>query len=119
MASGTVKWFNELKGYGFLVGNDGADVFVHYTQIQVDGYRTLTQGERVEYDEHRGPKGVHALRVHRIAAQPESVVDQTPRDAQRQMASTYNEHYADACGLKGSSRERESDRRRNVDRASR
>lgn len=72
MASGTVKWFNEQKGYGFIVGGDGVDVFVHYSQIQADGYRTLTEGERVEYNEERGPKGAHALRVVRLAPHGET-----------------------------------------------
>jgi len=96
MASGTVKWFNEQKGYGFIIGSDGVDVFVHYSQIQVDGYRTLAEGERVEYDEQRGPKGAHALRVVRFGAHVEGIVDETAHRAQRPVASACDEHLADA-----------------------
>lgn len=64
MALGTVKWFNDSKGYGFISRQpDGADVFVHYSSIQGDGFRSLAEGQTVEYDEANGPKGLVAARV--------------------------------------------------------
>jgi len=70
MAIGTVKWFNDAKGYGFISRNaDGKDVFVHYSSIQGDGFRTLVQGQPVEYEEQEGPKGLFALKVHRAEEQ--------------------------------------------------
>jgi len=63
---GTVKWFNSSKGYGFISREDGEDVFVHYTAIQSDGYRTLEEGQRVEFTIERGPKGLQATQVTKI-----------------------------------------------------
>ena len=64
MAEGTVKWFNSEKGYGFLAPDgDGADVFVHVSQIQTDGPQTLTEGERVSFDIEQGQKGPEATQV--------------------------------------------------------
>ena len=60
MAIGTVKWFNDAKGYGFISQEGGEDVFVHHTAIQMDGFRTLKEGERVEFDVTQGPKGLQA-----------------------------------------------------------
>lgn len=61
---GTVKWFNSEKGYGFLAPDGGgADVFVHFSQIQTDGPQTLTEGERVSFDIEQGQKGPQAVRV--------------------------------------------------------
>lgn len=60
---GTVKWFNETKGYGFIEQNDGADVFVHYTAIRMDGYRTLKEGQQVEFVVLDTPKGLQASEV--------------------------------------------------------
>jgi CspA family cold shock protein len=62
---GTVKWFNDAKGYGFIERDGGGDVFVHHTAIQVEGFRTLGQGERVEFELTNGPKGLAALNVKR------------------------------------------------------
>ena len=61
--SGTVKWFNAGKGYGFISPDEGDDVFVHYTALQADGYRTLNEGQRVEFTIERGPKGLQASNV--------------------------------------------------------
>lgn len=61
--NGTVKWFNDAKGYGFIVGANGEDVFVHYTAIQADGFRTLKEGATVEFDLTDGPKGLQAQNV--------------------------------------------------------
>jgi len=63
MPEGKVKWFNNAKGYGFIEGVEGADVFVHYSVIQKDGYRTLREGETVVYEATRGPKGLQATSV--------------------------------------------------------
>lgn len=63
---GTVKWFNNAKGFGFIEHTSGKDVFVHYSVIQDDGYRSLKDGEEVEYEITEGPKGMHASRVARI-----------------------------------------------------
>ncbi len=68
MAKGKVKWFNDQKGYGFIASDEGGDVFVHYTAIQKEGYRTLAEGEEVEFDLEQGPKGPKAANV-RSAAQ--------------------------------------------------
>ena len=65
MATGTVKWFNDAKGYGFISQEGGEDVFVHHTAIQMDGFRTLKEGERVEFDVTQGPKGLQAANVHK------------------------------------------------------
>ena len=64
MALGTVKWFNDAKGYGFISrADDGKDVFVHYSSITGEGFRTLNQGQTVEYEESNGPKGLFAAKV--------------------------------------------------------
>ena len=60
---GTVKWFNESKGYGFLSQPEGEDIFVHYTAIQANGFRTLKEGQEVEFNIERGPKGLQASNV--------------------------------------------------------
>ena len=60
---GTVKWFNESKGYGFLSQDEGEDIFVHYTSIQGTGFRTLKEGQEVEFTVERGPKGLQASNV--------------------------------------------------------
>jgi CspA family cold shock protein len=66
VAVGTVKWFNESKGFGFIQQEGGEDVFVHYSAIQGDGFKTLAEGQRCEFDIVRGPKGLQAANV-RIA----------------------------------------------------
>lgn len=63
---GTVKWFDHKKGYGFIVGPDGQDVFVHYSQIDGEGFRALRDGAAVKYDAMQGPRGWHATRVVRV-----------------------------------------------------
>ena len=65
MANGTVKWFNDAKGYGFISQEGGEDVFVHHTAIQMDGFRTLKEGERVEFEITQGPKGLQAANVRK------------------------------------------------------
>lgn len=65
MALGKVKWFNEVKGYGFVTMDSGKDVFVHYSAIQGDGFRTLNENEDVEFEVNEGPKGPQAVNVVR------------------------------------------------------
>ena len=63
MIKGTVKWFNESKGFGFLSQDDGDDVFVHYSSIQSSGFKSLNEGQSVEFEVQDGPKGLQAVNV--------------------------------------------------------
>ncbi len=67
MAEGKVKWFNDSKGFGFVEQEDGEDVFVHFSAIQGDGFKTLSEGESVEFEITAGPKGQQAVNVIRQA----------------------------------------------------
>ena len=66
MAQGTVKWFNESKGFGFIAGDDGADVFVHHTSIQGSRFKTLAEGDKVSFDTEKDPKGLRAINVVKL-----------------------------------------------------
>jgi CspA family cold shock protein len=66
VAKGTVKWFNNQKGYGFITPENGNDVFVHHTAIQGDGYKSLDEGQQVEFNIEKGPKGEQATNVVKI-----------------------------------------------------
>ena len=66
METGTVKWFNDAKGFGFITREGGPDVFVHHTAIQSEGFRSLAEGERVQFDVVQGPKGAQAANVRKI-----------------------------------------------------
>ena len=66
MSNGKVKWFNSAKGFGFIEREDGDDVFVHYTAIDGSGFRTLAEGDPVEFEAEEGPKGLHAANVRKI-----------------------------------------------------
>ncbi|MFY1831526.1 cold-shock protein [Myxococcus fulvus] len=67
MATGTVKWFNDAKGFGFIAQDDGgADVFCHHTAILADGHRSLSEGQKVEFDVTKGPKGLQAANVRPV-----------------------------------------------------
>jgi CspA family cold shock protein len=66
MEQGTVKWFNNSKGYGFIARENGQDVFVHYTAIGGDGYKTLEEGEIVAFSVTEGPKGLQAIHVTKV-----------------------------------------------------
>ncbi|PIP05333.1 MAG: cold-shock protein [Syntrophobacterales bacterium CG_4_9_14_3_um_filter_49_8] len=63
MANGTVKWFNDSKGFGFIATEDGRDVFVHHTSIQGNGFKSLAEGDSVSFDIEKGPKGPKAINV--------------------------------------------------------
>ncbi len=66
MATGTVKWFNDAKGFGFISQDDGEDVFCHHTAIQAEGFRSLAEGDKVEFEVKKGPKGLQAANVRKI-----------------------------------------------------
>ncbi len=66
MLQGTVKWFNESKGFGFIEQEEGKDIFVHYSAIQGEGFKTLNEGDRVEFDVVEGPKGPAAANVTKL-----------------------------------------------------
>ncbi len=66
MAHGTVKWFNSSKGYGFITPEEGEDVFVHHSAIQGDGYKSLDEGQAVEFEIQQGPKGANAANVVKL-----------------------------------------------------
>ena len=68
MATGKVKWFNDQKGFGFISSEQNRDVFVNHTVIEGDGYKTLEDGETVEYEAEDGPKGLKALKVRRAVS---------------------------------------------------
>lgn len=64
--TGTVKWFSDQKGYGFVTYEGGKDVFVHHSAIEAQGFRTLAEGDRVEFSVEQGPKGLSATRVRKV-----------------------------------------------------
>ena len=63
MPEGTVKWFNEKKGFGFITTEDGEDVFVHYSEIEQEGFKNLAENQRVSFEIKEGPKGLQAIHV--------------------------------------------------------
>jgi cold shock protein len=70
MATGSVKWFNDAKGFGFITADEGgADVFIHFSAINMDGYKTLKQDMRVSFELEQGPKGLHALNIQALPGQ--------------------------------------------------
>lgn len=67
MATGTVKWFNNAKGYGFVTPDQGEqDIFIHFSAISMDGYKTLKEGQKVQFELEEGPKGLHAANLQSI-----------------------------------------------------
>jgi len=66
MANGVVKWFNDSKGFGFIEQDNGEDVFVHFSAIQGDGFKSLAEGDAVTFDVEKGPKGLQAANVNRV-----------------------------------------------------
>jgi len=77
--TGSVKWFDAKKGFGFILSPEGKDVFVHFSSIEGDGFRSLKDGEAVEYELVTGDKGLHAKSVRRTDAQPQGVTVTIPR----------------------------------------
>lgn len=67
MAEGSVKWFNDKKGFGFILAGEGKDVFVHHTAIEGEGYKTLKEGEKVQFEVVKGPKGDQATKVVKLS----------------------------------------------------
>ncbi|MDP5208937.1 cold shock domain-containing protein CspD [Microbulbifer sp. 2205BS26-8] len=89
MPTGTVKWFNNAKGYGFILADDGGeDLFAHYSAIQMEGYRTLKAGQQVTFDIIRGDKGYHATNISTVPAGDSSPVshetESVPSEALRE-----------------------------------
>ena len=71
MQNGVVKWFNNAKGYGFILSEDGGDeIFAHYSAITMEGYKTLKAGQPVQFDIIQGPKGLHAINIQSTVEQP-------------------------------------------------
>jgi len=66
MATGKVKWFNDAKGFGFITSDDGTDAFVHYGDIEGDGFRSLAEGDAVEFELTQGAKGAKAIKVRKV-----------------------------------------------------
>ncbi|MBI5057327.1 MAG: cold-shock protein [Nitrospirae bacterium] len=66
LAEGKVKWFNEAKGYGFITSEESGDIFVHYSSIQGNGFKTLAEGQAVSFDVEQGPKGPKAVNVNKV-----------------------------------------------------
>ena len=79
---GVVKWFNDAKGFGFIEHTSGKDVFVHYSVIEADGFKTLKDGEEVDYEIKEGPKGLHAVRVARTVSPTQASADDASGDSE-------------------------------------
>ena len=71
---GKVKWFNDVKGFGFISGDGGQDIFVHHTAILAEGYRSLKEGDAVEYELEPGPKGLKAINVRKVGVPQPAIV---------------------------------------------
>ena len=89
MAQGTVKWFNAEKGFGFITQDGGADVFVHFSAIQGDGYKELKENQRVEFEVKNGDKGPQADAVNHLHSCPESAKNRVSTQTNRVLKPTY------------------------------
>ncbi|MEE8058088.1 MAG: cold shock domain-containing protein CspD [Pseudomonadales bacterium] len=88
MQTGIVKWFNNAKGFGFILPEGGGgDIFVHYSSIEMGGYKTLKAGQAVRFETVNGPKGLHAANIHSIDAEELSVVE-TPAATENRLEET-------------------------------
>jgi CspA family cold shock protein len=86
MSTGQVKWFNNAKGFGFILPDDGGDdLFAHYSSIGMEGYKTLKAGQLVSFDTVQGPKGLHAANIRSLPEQPEEKVNDV-EEAEEQAA---------------------------------
>lgn len=88
---GVVKWFNDAKGFGFIEHANGQDVFVHYSVIEDDGFKTLKDGEEVSYEIQEGPKGLHAVKVCRTTKATEADVDSNEASDSSSVANSVTE----------------------------
>ena len=78
MSNGQVKWFNNAKGFGFILPDEGGeDLFAHYSAIGMDGYKTLKAGQQVSFDVVEGPKGLHAANIHALLERPGDIPEAT------------------------------------------
>ena len=94
MARGKVKWFNNAKGYGFIRPDTGGDdLFVHYSYVEMDGYKSLKAGEPVEYDIREAPKGLHAINVQCLEYEPEDGDDKAQATHEPSSEETAEEYY--------------------------
>ena len=93
MATGKVKWFNDAKGFGFIVRDNGPDLFVHHTAIVAEGFRSLAEGQEVEFDVTEGPKGLQATNVRRLGLARAALG--TVRHIPRSCAGACTEHGED------------------------
>ena len=101
MARGKVKWFNDAKGYGFIEQEGGEDVFVHFSAISMDGFKTLAEGQEVEFEIQTGAKGLHAtnLRSARCGSVLSNIAPRTLRDrARTELDTQQTDSNTDACG---------------------
>ena len=92
MATGTVKWFNNAKGYGFVLAeSNGEDLFIHYSSIQMDGYKSLKAGQLIEYDVQEGPKGLHAVNIRCAAAEGQAATPSSTANPAENPATSSDE----------------------------
>jgi CspA family cold shock protein len=100
---GVVKWFNDAKGFGFIEHSSGRDVFVHYSVIEAEGFKTLKDGEEVLYEIKEGPKGLHAVKVQRSMVAPSAQDDQGGETESSDTADDDSEDSTDSLTLTSSS----------------
>lgn len=92
MSSGTVKWFDSKKGFGFIVNPEGKDVFVHFSSIEGDGFRALKDGEKVDFEQIEGAKGLSATKVRRAEATRERPISPIVPPSQSQTETQAQAH---------------------------